>query len=262
VVRPLGAEARSAAARWAELLGLPLEADDRSVPARGASEEGGAARRIALEVGTAGLALRFSDGPSVSVVPRALARQSGRGRDLLVRAVGRVEPEDTVADATAGLGADAFRLAAHGVHVVMIEREPLVAALLQDALERAHKGAEGSAARDAAERMDLLVGDARDVLGRLAPPPAVVVVDPMFPETGKRALPNKGMALFRALLGGDADATELLEAALGVARRRVVVKRPRRAPALGLEAGVPPPSGSVVGTTTRYDLYAPRRPSP
>jgi 16S rRNA (guanine1516-N2)-methyltransferase len=84
----------------------------------------------------------------------------------------------------------------------------------------------------------------------------------MYPEAGKRSLPNKGMALFRALVGRDADAAEALEVALRVARRRVVVKRPRRAPPLGADAGAPTPSGSVVGTTTRYDLYAPRPPSP
>jgi len=49
-----------------------------------------------------------------------------------------------------------------------------------------------------------------------------------------------------------------LLAALRAARRRVVVKRPLRAAALGAASGAPAPSGSVVGTTTRYDLYAPQ----
>ncbi|MCW5196798.1 class I SAM-dependent methyltransferase, partial [Buchnera aphidicola (Pemphigus obesinymphae)] len=44
-----------------------------------------------------------------------------------------------VLDATAGLGKDAFILAALGCQVCMIERNPIVAALLNDALQRNYK---------------------------------------------------------------------------------------------------------------------------
>ena len=118
----------------------------------------------------------------------------------------------------------------------------------------------GTDARQAAARLSLSVGDARLLLGGIDPAPSVVLLDPMYPDAGKRALPNKGMALFRALVGADADADEMLQAALRVALKRVVVKRPRRGAALGAGAGAAAPSGSVVGTTTRYDLYAPLRP--
>jgi len=143
----------------------------------------------------------------------------------------------------------------------MLERQPVVACLLEDGLQRARRGSEGEAARAAAQRLSLCVGDACRLLQELDPAPAAVVLDPMFPEGSKGSLPKKGMALFRLLVGGDADADALLAAALATARKRVAVKRPRRAPALGAEGGLPPPSGSVVGTTVRYDLYAPRAAS-
>lgn len=263
VVRALEPAAQPAAERWARRLGLPL-----SRPAAGAgggppsARAGGAPAgptTLVLEVAVSGLALRLVGGPRVAVAPGAVLARPPGGRDLLLRAVGPLAPGSRVADATAGLGADALRLAASGARVTMIERVPLVAALLEDALERARAGREGHAAREAAERLTLLEGDARTLLAGLDPPPAVVVIDPMYPASGKRARPKKGMALFRRLVGADADAPAVLDAALAVATARVVVKRPRRAPYLGRDRGAPAPSGSVTGTTSRYDIYAPRR---
>jgi 16S rRNA (guanine1516-N2)-methyltransferase len=246
VVWASDAGSREEAAAWAERLALPLTSTD------------GPDLGVVLEVGPEGLALRLGQGPRVTAASRALARRRVGGRDLLLRAVGRLEEGAVVVDATAGLGADAFHLAVNGVRVHMIERHPLVAALLQDVLWRTGAGHEGEDARQAAARLSLSVGDARFLLGGIDPAPSVVLLDPMYPDAGKRALPNKGMALFRALVGTDADADEMLQAALRVALKRVVVKRPRRGALLG--AGAPAPSGSVVGTTTRYDLYAPIRP--
>jgi 16S rRNA (guanine1516-N2)-methyltransferase len=42
-----------------------------------------------------------------------------------------------VLDATAGLGKDAFVLASLGCQMTLIERQPLIAALLEDGLARA-----------------------------------------------------------------------------------------------------------------------------
>ncbi len=178
------------------------------------------------------------------------------GRDLLWRAV--LSGAAKVVDATAGLGGDAFHLAAKGAEVTMIERSPLLLALLEDALERAAAGELGSVAAAAAERLRLIRGDARAVLQerqRLAAS-EVVYLDPMFPATTKRSLPSKELALLRSLLppSQPAEEAELLSVARAVATRRVVVKRPAGAPALAGER----PSGALLGSTTRYDIYAPR----
>jgi 16S rRNA (guanine1516-N2)-methyltransferase len=58
------------------------------------------------------------------------------------------------------------------------------------------------------------------------------------------------MRMFRSLVGEDADAHRLLQAALRVARRRVVVKRPRRGELLG-----PDPDHQLEGKSTRFDIY-------
>lgn len=82
--------------------------------------------------------------------------------------------------------------------------------------------------------------------------PDVVYLDPMFPERHKSADVKKEMQAFHRLVGRDEDAGELLALALSVARYRVVVKRPRKAPDL---AGVAP-SHRIEGKSSRFDVYA------
>jgi 16S rRNA (guanine1516-N2)-methyltransferase len=174
-----------------------------------------------------------------------------RRSSLLARAVGRGRPQagDLAIDATAGLGADSAALAALGYQVLALERSPLVAALLADGLRRA-----ATEAPEMAAAIELVEGDATELLPGLAAPD-LIVIDPMFPRRGKAARTGKGMQALRALLGDDADAPRLLAVARRCARRRVIVKRPLRAPALD----GPPPSGAIGGTTVRFDLYPPDR---
>ena len=179
-------------------------------------------------------------------------RRFGGGRGQLVaKAVGiKKERIPTVVDATAGLGRDSFILAQLGCRVHMMERSPVVAALLADGMARACMDAEVA---PVIENMTLETGDAAQLLLQLSEDarPDVVYVDPMHPERTKAALVKKEMRLFRALVGGDEDDSRLLESALQVARRRVVVKRPRKA-----EAIVGPKPGLVMeGKSTRYDIY-------
>lgn len=179
-------------------------------------------------------------------------RKFGGGRGQLVaKAVGIKKgfiPD--VVDATAGLGRDSFVLAQLGCQVRMIERSPVVAALLRDGMARGQHDAEVTGI---IARMSLAVADAREWLLALADEqrPAVVYIDPMHPERTKSAEVKKEMKLFRQLVGGDEDDAELLQAALKAARKRVVVKRPRKAEAI---AGLKP-SLVMEGKSTRFDIY-------
>ncbi|HET8985796.1 MAG TPA: class I SAM-dependent methyltransferase [Trueperaceae bacterium] len=208
---------------------------------------------VELVVGHRGLALRRVGGPVVTARTDLLQTPRAGGADLLHRAV--LAGATDVIDATAGLGADAFHLAARGLEVTMIERSGVFASLLADALERARAGEYGPSAAAAAGRLRLHVADAREVLPTLQA--GVVLLDPMFPASASTAAPKKGMNLFRELLPGAAafeeEHAQLLMAARRSATRRVVVKRALRSPHL---AGVAP-SGSLSGRTVRFDLYAP-----
>ncbi len=180
-------------------------------------------------------------------------RRFGGGRNQpLARAVGlKSGAMPTVVDATAGLGRDAFVLASLGCTVQLIERAPIIAALLRDGLERAARAPDIGAM--VAERLHLIMADGQDYLGGLAEcqRPDVVYLDPMYPHRQKSALVSKDMRVLRQWVGDDDDAPELLAAALRCARRRAVVKRPRRAPVV---AGTPP-DFQIVAPNTRFDVY-------
>src|SRR5690625_5452255 len=70
----------------------------------------------------------------------------------------------------------------------------------------------------------------------------------MYPERHKSAEVKKEMRAFHQLVGRDDDADDLLLSALGQARYRVVVKRPRKAPLLAQRE----PSYQLSGKTTRF----------
>ncbi len=184
-------------------------------------------------------------------------RRFGGGRGQLVaRAVGmkRGEPPGVI-DATAGLGRDAFVLATLGCRVEMVERSAVIAALLEDGLRRARENEETA---PIVARMTLHRGEARERLESLvaATGATVVCLDPMFPGRDKAALVKKEMRLFKALLGSEeGEAPALLEAALASGARRVVVKRPRKAPEVGGAA----PDLRFEGKSTRFDVYLPGR---
>ena len=73
--------------------------------------------------------------------------------EMLVRAV-KTEGEHLKAiDATAGMGEDGFLLAAYGYEVTLYEQNPVIAALLKDALRRARKH---PVLKDIASRMKLV----------------------------------------------------------------------------------------------------------
>lgn len=169
---------------------------------------------------------------------------------MIAKAVG-VQPgiRPRILDATAGLGRDAFVLASLGCEMTLIERQPLVAALLEDGLQRAALSLEVA---PIAARMRLLGGNAIALMQEWqGEAPQVIYLDPMFPHRDKSALVKKEMRLFRPLVGDDLDAPALLAAALELASHRVVVKRPRKAPAIAGSR----PSYVLEGKSSRYDIY-------
>lgn len=130
----------------------------------------------------------------------------------------------TVLDATAGLGRDAFVLASMGCKVVLHERNPVVAALLYDGLQRAYQDAEIGEWVQSTMRLEF--GSSHELLEQAGWRPDIVYLDPMFPHREKSAQVKKEMRVFQDLVGNDLDADALLPFALQLATKRVVVKRP------------------------------------
>ncbi|WP_294962552.1 class I SAM-dependent methyltransferase [uncultured Gilliamella sp.] len=191
----------------------------------------------------------------VNFVSGAMAhrRQFGGGRgEAIAKAVGiKGDYLPTVVDATAGLGRDAFILASLGCKVTMFERHPVVAALLEDGLQRAYQDPTiGSLLQ---QHLHLIYNSSISGLSSYNEKPDVVYLDPMFPHRPKSALVKKEMRIFQQLVGSDIDAASLLEPARQLAKKRVVVKRPDYAPFLAEQK----PIANIKTKNHRFDIYTP-----
>jgi 16S rRNA (guanine1516-N2)-methyltransferase len=164
----------------------------------------------------------------------------------LAQALGKSK---TVVDATTGWGQDSLFMFRMGFSVLCMERSPVMAALLHDALERL-------ADSDWVQNLNLAVpkllqGNAIELLANLGTPPDCIYLDPMFPPKRKKsALAKKSMQILHELIGQDADKEQLFAAALQATGKRVVVKSPDYAEPLGGK-----PQQSFSGKLVRYDVY-------
>lgn len=173
-------------------------------------------------------------------------RQRSGGKELLAKAVGyKACYKPYVIDTTAGLGRDAFVLASLGCRVLMLERAPVIGALLQDALSRLH-------AQHGMPNLQLIQTNAIAYLKHVTSDnrPDVIYLDPMYPDRTKTALVKKEMRILREIVGPDTDAQAVCQVALTTATKRVVVKRPRlAAPLMGK------PDINFSGKHSRFDVY-------
>lgn len=172
----------------------------------------------------------------------------GKGQPL-AKAVGMKQGHTpNIIDATAGFARDAFVLASLGSTVTMLEQSPLISLLIKDALQQEEMEDD---VRLITQRMTIHHANAIDFLSTLQEQPDVVYMDPMYPSRDKSALVKKEMQVLHQLIGPDTNSEELLTLARQVARRRVVVKRPKGAEFVGNQK----PSASIQSKNTRYDLY-------
>ena len=177
--------------------------------------------------------LRFGGGRGQHL-PKAIGLKGGRS--------------PTIIDATAGLGRDAFLLASLGSKVTLIERSDIIHELLADGMEAARQA--GGQHKDIIERMTLIHGDSIELLPRMHAD--VVLVDPMHPPRKKSALVKAEMRAIRDIVGFDNDQRLLVETALDMTAKRVVLKWPAQAAPL---EGLRPASHQIIGKSIRYDVF-------
>ena len=206
-----------------------------------------------------GLILRFDD-TGLSLCDRKLTMQGdftanlsriSKGKwqhEMLVKAArikGAAGPI-TVVDATAGMGEDSLLLAAAGFEVQLFERDPVIAALLEDSLRRAKDIPE---LEDVLARMHFHEGDSVEALASMKERPDVIYLDPMFPERKKSGLIKKKFQLLQQLESPCVDGEVLLAAAMKAKPKKIVIKRPAKGPYLAdIKADY-----SITGKTIRYD---------
>ncbi|MBQ4289562.1 MAG: class I SAM-dependent methyltransferase [Clostridia bacterium] len=171
--------------------------------------------------------------------------------EAIVRAArGRGAAEGLCTDAAAGLGEDGFLLAAAGFSVILYERNPVIASLLEDALKRA---AMDRALSGTVGRMSLRFGDSVPHLIARTDPSDLIYLDPMFPQRSKTGAVKKKLQLIQMLEEPESEEERLLSAAFAAGPKKIVVKRPAKGPHLaGRE-----PSYVIPGKSVRYDVYLP-----
>ena len=195
---------------------------------------------------------KFDDELRVDFVNGAVGHRlrfgGGRGQ-ALAKAMGlRAGKIPKIVDATAGLGRDSFLLASLGAQVTMIERSKKMYTLLAQGMDRASQ--EGSDFQQIIGRMNLLYGDAKELLPELSAD--AVLIDPMHPPRKNSALVKLELRQVRQIVGADDDAADLIKVALGSAKKRVVLKWPAKAdPIKGIHAC----SHQIIGKSVRYDVF-------
>ena len=185
-----------------------------------------------------------------SFVSGALARRARQPGQALLRACGSKRGRiGSVLDLNAGWGADGFTLACHGRRVTLVEWHPAVYAILEHAWQCL---AASDAPDNPAKRMHIVHDQALNYLESAASAQRFdcVYLDPMFPARKSGAKPGKEMQILQVLTA-NADIEACFAQALRTASKRVVVKRPLKAP--GLSAGRP--DFVLREKTVRFDVY-------
>ena len=206
---------------------------------------------LILRLDESGLSLLSEDqklqGDFTRLLPRL--KPNNLAGELLVRAAkikGAEAP--TAIDATAGLGEDSFLLAASGFRVKLYERNPVIFALLRDALQRASQIPELALI---AARMELFHQDSITAMEQAGEAPDVILLDPMFPERQKSALVKKKLQMIQKLEIPCANEASLLLAAMSAGPKKLIVKRPPKGPWLAELK----PDHSITGKAVRFDCF-------
>ena len=187
--------------------------------------------------------------------PLAHRQQFGGGRgQAIAKAMGlKSGITPVILDATAGLAGDAFVLASLGCPITLIERSPIIFALIADAAERASLSEKFQNILE--HGFTIINADASDFisqqLAKNNPKPDVIYIDPMYPDRKKSALVKKDMQILQRLHANNDTSSKLFENALLYAKKRVVVKRPLHAETISQKV----PNTCIKSKKTRYDIY-------
>ena len=174
--------------------------------------------------------------------------EKGRLRQEMLVRIAKTKSEHPVAvDAAAGMGEDAFLLAAAGYEVYLFEKDAVIAALLKDAMIRAEVDPRLS---EIVGRMHLTEGDSLELMPQLSVQPEIVYLDPMFPPRRKSGLIHKKLQLIQKLEQPCADEAELFEAAVSHRPKKIIIKRPLN----GAPLADRKPGYTIKGKAIRYDV--------
>lgn len=182
-------------------------------------------------------------------------------KDLLCRACGWHLGLRKIWDLTAGLAVDAILLAQAGFEVKALERNKNLVILLRQAQRTYQTTLSLSPQLSPSQKIQYKAlkhtsfdwVESEEFLTRAHEEkllPDVIYYDPMYPAKNKTALPSKEMQVLRELNGMNEEDPEIVQKALKLNVKRVVVKRPLKAKVI-LEK----PTFQLSSKLVRYDVY-------
>ncbi|USS94121.1 class I SAM-dependent methyltransferase [Buchnera aphidicola] len=176
-------------------------------------------------------------------------RKYNRKKELIIKAVKIKNSKKTIIlDATAGLGKDSFILASSGYKIFMIEKNKIIYQLLKNGLKRLYKNMEIN--MWIKKKMILFHDDSLNFFKHTKIIPDVIYLDPMFLNK-KKTLPKKDMSILKILVSKQKITKNLLKKSIKFTKKKVVVKRPIKAPYLENIK----PTYIIYGTKYRFDIY-------
>lgn len=192
-------------------------------------------------------------------------RQETAKQELISKAIGSKGDfnSNIVIDLTAGIGRDSIIMAAAGHNVIMIERNPILFSLLNDALNRLKLENKYTIISN---RLKLLNIDSSNFLKINTNDDMIndiqqqisVYLDPMYAENsvGKKAAVKKETQMLHRILGTEEGNDEinnnnLWNSAIQLANNRIVVKRAINAKFLSNLK----PQHQIIGKNQRFDVY-------
>lgn len=181
----------------------------------------------------------------------SMLRRVSEGRllhEMLAKATKTDIENPCAIDATAGMGEDAFLIAANGYDVTLHEQNPVIALLLKDAIRRAKRQ---PVLKDIVSRMHVVEGDSVEILSNRLDPVDLIYLDPMFPGRQKSGLIGKKLQLIQKMEAPCSEEGQLFDAAIKASPSKIIVKRPLKAPYLAGRK----PNYSLDGKAIRYDCY-------
>ena len=156
-----------------------------------------------------------------------------------------------IIDATGGWGGDALLMCTQGYQVTLLERNPVMALMLKDAMTRLSQtewAIDNDVVTPKVVLADSVIYFSNNEINESVD---CVYLDPMFPpKKKKKAAVNKQMQLLQWVVGQDLDASSLVESALAAGAPRIAVKRPDYAEPLYRK-----PSNQFSSKLVHYDVY-------
>lgn len=170
-------------------------------------------------------------------LPYRLHRYNPKDHTLL-RAFGKLR-NTSIVDMTAGFLKDSTLCGIVSTHIIAIESNPVVAALVENALTRSPN-----------ESIKFLYGSSEMLIKDY--PCDVALIDPMFKERKASSKSQKSLQTIQAIVD-EQDYSKLLHTALKHVKQKVLVKRHPKAPYLG--DLIPNHSLTSAKKTFRVDVY-------